>query len=133
MWQMTVQEALLEAREKAASNAGLPNRKPATACQGMWKHAYLMALEQPDHPSSLQAIHMCRRMLYEEDRLAAQRDHHKPYLTPSDRELAQDSAMMSDGFQGAMLKYRDPATAMQHLLYCMMQELVVPTLPLHID
>lgn len=104
--------------------ANIDEHPPIDPFHAMWKHAHQMSMQQPDHPASLQALHMCRQMLYAG---AANRRRQPARIAPSVQELAQDRSMLKDGVAAAICKYKDPATAMQHLLYCLMREIMVRT------
>lgn len=116
----SMQSELLEAQDsrKRQTDTVLT---PAT---GMWKHARLMAKSRPHYPASLQGMQMCRRAMHEEARIAAIKTP-QPIPPMSAKDLTQDSVMMKKGYRNAMQTCKDPALAMQHLLYCMMRQLLV--------
>ena len=95
-----------------------------------------MLTDQPNHPASLRAIHMSYTLCKEEKAFTdfGQPTRLYPCDAPADsssgRRSCEDSipdivSVMQLGFETAVYKHRDPAAAMQHLLHCMMQILVV--------
>ena len=116
----SMQSELLEAQDSRKRQTETV-KTPAT---GMWKHAKLMSKSRPHHPASLQAMQMCRRATHEEARIAAIKNR-QPIPTMSAKDLKQDSVIMEKGYRHAMQTCKDLALAMQHLLYCMMRQLLV--------
>lgn len=122
---MNLQGTLLEARRTSSDYDTQPAREPQNPYQALWKHARLMHNARSDHPASLQAAQLCRRLLYETENMQALKERRPPKHTPTDLEQKLDADIMMKGYTAALNTYKDPATAMQHLLYCMMQELRV--------
>ena len=120
------QSELLKARDSSPR----PDTLATTPAKGMWKHAKLMTQLRPDHPASLQALQMCRRATVEEAKISAMDTHQPITISAEDQTISaqdqkQDSVMMKKGYRNAMQTCKDPALAMQHLLYCMMRVLLV--------
>lgn len=63
---------------------------------------------------------------------AATDSNQQPKYALTADEMRDDRTLQWRGFQAAMLMYKDPALAMQHLLYCMMRELLVRILAFHV-
>lgn len=93
-----------------------------------------MLKQRPNHPASLHADLMCRQLCNEAKctsvigHTRGSADKRTLQLRLRDASLRAEIQSIFKGYETALYNYQDPATAMQHLLQCMMQILQVWTI-----
>ena len=99
--------------------------------QQMLRISASMLKQRPNHPASLHADLMCRQLCNEArctnaiGHTRGSADKRTLQLRLRDASLRAEIHSIAKGYETALYDYQDPATAMQHLLQCMMQILQV--------